>query len=152
MEIRLYLPQTAEDVHAKAEDIQAAFQSVQEDPDEDILEWFAQHPHTLYLFYDGESLLGLIRLDDRAANPALGKNTVEIHGCVMPEYRGHMDEPAFFVMTEAFKVKKNIIAKVNPQNLGAVGFCRKWGFKKINREQGKDVYRLKRSEFNRVVR
>lgn len=152
MELNVFLPQTAEDVLDRAADITAfilAEEGVQPDPD--IIEFLAAHPHTLYLFYDGEKPLGMIRLDDRAMNPALGRNTVEIHGATLPEYRGQADQPAFFVMREAFKVKKNIIAKVDPANLGAVGFCRRWGFKKINREQGLLVYRLKRSEFARFL-
>lgn len=119
-------------------------------PESDIIDWLAQYPHTIYLFYDGPALVGWIRLDDRAMVPELGRNTVQIHGATLPEYRGWADDPAAFVMREAFKIKKTIIAKVNPGNLGAVGFCRRWGFRKINREHGEDVYALKRSEFERI--
>lgn len=149
--IKLFLPQSAEDVHNCAEDIIlfATEANGGEPPEGDFIDWLAQYPHTLYLFYDDDKPLGFIRLDDRGLDPYLGKNTVEIHGAILPEYRGYADAPALFVMREAFKKKKNIIAKIDPNNLGAKGFCLKWGFRKINREFGKDVYRLKRSEFMR---
>lgn len=118
-------------------------------PAPDIIEWLSEHPHSLYLFYADEKPMAMIRLDDRAMNPRLGRNTVQIHGGILPEYRGLIDIPVLFVFRAAFKVKKNIIAKFDPGNMGALGFCRKWGFKRINREHGKLVYRLKRSEFMR---
>lgn len=152
MSLLVFLPETAQDVYDREADILRciyAEEGIQ--PDSDIIAWLAKYPHTIYLFYDGDALVGWIRLDDRAMNPALGKHTVQIHGATLPEYRGWADEPAKFVMTLAFKAKKTVIAKVNPNNVGAVGFCRKWNFRKINREHGLDVYALKRSEFERMA-
>jgi hypothetical protein len=150
VELNVFLPQTAEDVLDRATDIMA-FLLAEEgvEPEPDIIEFLSAYPHTLYLFYDGDKPLGMIRLDDCGMNPELGRHTVQIHGATLPEYRGQADKPALFVLEAAFKKKKNIIAKVDPRNLGAVGFCRRWEFRKINREHGLIVYRLKRSEFMR---
>jgi ribosomal protein S18 acetylase RimI-like enzyme len=154
VDIRVFLPQTAEDIYDKADDLLlCAAEATGGAPLVDgYLDYAARYPHTFYLFYDGEKPLGFIRLDDRVLDPDLGKNTVEIHGAVLPEYRGQgvFDEMAAFVMKAAFKVKKNVIAKVPPHNDGPVGFCIRWGFTKINKEHGLDVYRLKRSEFLRM--
>lgn len=149
--IKVVLPRTSEDVYSLADDIILFATAARggEPPEDDFIDWIAQYPHTLYLFYNDSTPMGFCRLDDRALDPSLGKNTVAIHGAMLPEYRKHADTPALFVMRSAFKVKKTIIAKIDPTNLGALGFCRKWGFKKINREHGKDVYRLKRNDFIR---
>lgn len=144
----VFLPETAQDVYDREADILRCLQENKySEPSDTIIDWLARNPHVLYLFYDNETIAALIRLDDRAVNPALGKHTVQIHGVLAPDYRGWADQPTEFVLTLAFKAKKTVIAKVNPENLGAVGFCRKWGFRRINRERGQDVYALKRSEF-----
>jgi len=148
IDLRVFLPQSAEDVFAVADDIIKCLSVAGNGPlDPEIIPYLSRYPHTVYLFYDADKVMAFIRLDDRGNDPELGKNTVEIHGTILPEYRGHADEPAYMVMTAAFEKKKTIIAKVDPNNLGAVGFCRKWGFTKINREHGLDVYRLRRTEF-----
>lgn len=149
--IKVFLPQTAQDIYDRAEDIipLATLQRGGRPPEPDYIDWLSEYPHTVYLFYDDETPMAMIRLDDRAMDPGLGKDTVEIHGGIMPEYAGMADGPSLLVIREAFKVKKKIIAKVSPDNLGATGWVRKWGFRKINREGGKIVYRLKRSEFMR---
>lgn len=150
--INVFLPQTAEDITSRADDITrlATVARGGVPPEPDFIPWLAENPHVLYLFYLDDAPMAFIRLDDRGVDPELGKNTVQIHGGILPEYRGMADEPSLFVLKAAFKVKKNVIAKIDPENLGTVGWVRKWGFKKINREHGLDVYRLKRSEFMRA--
>ena len=150
-ELEMFLPQTAGDIYSRAEDIRACLLAEPGvEPDADIIDWMAAHPHVIYLFYLDGSIMGFIRLDDRAVNPTLGKHTAEIHGAILPEYRGLVDLPAQLVMSAAFSRKKNILAKIDPENAGAIGFCRKWGFQRINLEHGKIVYRLKRSQFKRL--
>jgi hypothetical protein len=119
-------------------------------PEPDIIDFMAANPHCVYLFYQDGELMAFIRLDDKEVNPDLGRNTVEIHGAIMPAFKGQSDEPSRFVLEAAFKVKRNVIAKIAPDNLGAIGWCRRWGFRKINKEGGKTVYRLKRGEYQRL--
>ncbi len=148
--LRVYLPETAQDVLDKAPDIDY-LTSLDPFRDPDNIRWLATVPHSIYLFYDGSEPVGMIRLDDRMVDPALGKNTVEIHGGFTPEGLQFSDRASKLVIEAAFKVKKTIIAKVPPSNKGAIGWCRKWGFKRINWEAGKAVYRLKRSEYTRGI-
>lgn len=150
--ITVVLPDSAEDIYQHADDIlRCILLEEGHTPDPDIIDFLAQYPHCIYLFYNDGQLMAMIRLDDRDVNPDLGKNTVEIHGAILPEFKGQSDEPSRLVLDAAFKAKKNVIAKVSPDNLGAVGWCRRWRFKRINKEHGKVVYRLKRREYMKVV-
>ena len=143
------MPQTAEDIQRLWPDLCLLLEQ-QGGAKPGLFEWLSEHPHILYLFYCGDDPAAYIRLDDVACDPTLGRSTVEIHGGALPEAieAGLQQVAARLVMEIAFKLKKNIIAKVDPANLGAVGFCRKWGFKKINIERGKNVYRLTRKEWH----
>lgn len=149
IDLRILMPQTAQDVYDNADMIMRCVLEANPEPEENIIEWYAKNPHVLYLFYDGDKPFCFVRLDDRAVDPTLGKGTVQIHGAVLPEYMEYADIPAKMIIELAFKVKRKIIAKISPDNLGAVGFCRKWGFKRINRENGLNVYRLKRGDYLR---
>lgn len=142
------MPKTPEEIYSRSDDI-IQWLSWHPECDPGMVQWLAENPCCLYLFYKDNQLMAGIRLDDRSIDPLLGKGTTEIHGAINPDFRGLADEPTLFVLKLAFKTKKNILAKVDPDNKGARGFCWKWGFQKINRENGKLVYRLKRGDFMR---
>ena len=147
--LAVVLPRTADDIAGLWDDIELLMEPLG-GVKPGLQAWLSDHPHTLYLFYAYGEPVAFVRLDDRQADPTLGRKTVEIHGGIRPEYEdlGIAHQAGLLVLNAAFKSKRNVIAKIDPANQGALGFVRRWGFKRINTERGLAVYRLTRDEWH----
>lgn len=143
--ITVVAPSTPEQIQALREDIEflASF-TPEVDPGfiEDI------EPGRLYLFYWGDDPSVGILLDE------LGPKSIEIHGTSNPAHREHKvaHEATRVILNRIFSdpKRRNVIAKIDPKDKGQVGFVRRWGFQKINTDNGRAVYRLTRSSFNEL--
>jgi hypothetical protein len=142
-DIELKLPQAPEEVDLLYNDISKLLDEI-EDVDPDVYKEFREHPTELILVYVGNTIAGGVRITDLSAK------TSQLSGVTTSLFRrrGVSHYVTRTVLSRTFNDKRNVITKIPPDNKGAKGFVWRWGFRKINREAGLDVYKLTREDFN----
>ncbi len=155
-DVSILRPRCAEEVRLLEPDLRALWSQVGETIDDDIIDWLCANPDALYVLeYQGQTV-GVIRLDTDAHDGDMGQRSARIHGALMPdaEGKGIAHHAVRAVLAHAFGElrRKKIIAKIDPTRPALVGFCRRWGFSRINHEaSGLDVYRLRKADFERLT-